>query len=200
MTVPLLTWRTAYWAAAGLILAGILHIVLVVAAPFTARNTAWQRLGSTLTSNAMRLLPPATPGNQMLPYMAPDVRYAVCRFDLSNGPVLVRSRFLDAAWSLALYTPLGDNFFAMTSADLQKPEIELLLSPPQERGLLELTQDLFARSPRASRDVRDVALSVTAPGTEGLAVLRAPSMGTAFDQETETALSKAVCLPQKRKS
>jgi uncharacterized membrane protein len=190
--------RTVYWGLAALILAAIVHILFVFSMPLFARDTAWRRLGSALPANSMRLLAPVTPESQILPYMAPDVRYAICRFDLAAGPLLVKSRMLDGPWSVTLYTPQGENYFAMTSADLPKSDLELTVNPPVQRSLIETVQAMFARPQRTARELREVVLAVTAPAREGLAVIRAPLMGLAFERETEAALQAASCANQRR--
>ena len=73
-------------------------------------------------------LPPATPGRQVMPMMAPDVRYAFCRFDLANGPVRLNARVADELWLIALYTPEGENFYSVAGADMKRAEIDLVIA------------------------------------------------------------------------
>ena len=188
------TTRTLYWAIAGLMLGGIVHIVAVLGIPEFAAGTAWKRLRTQTPANAFKLLAAASPELQPIPFMAPDVRYAVCRFDLSSSaPVFVRGKLLDASWSVGLYTPAGDNFYAMTSADLQRGDFDLLVTPPPERSMLQIAQSLFGRITREVRDLKDGPTVVLAPVREGLVVVRAPLMGRAFAREAELALAQSVC-------
>ena len=125
--------------------------------------------------------------------MAPDVRYAVCRFDLSSGaPLTIRGKLLDASWSIGLYTPGGDNFYAMTAADLQRGEFDILINPPPERSLMQMLQLLLSRQ-REVRDAKDGTTHVVAPEREGLAIVRAPLMGRSFQREAEQALGLTSC-------
>lgn len=189
----LVSGRTLYWAFAGLVLGGILHIGAVLLAPSLMSATAWTRLKAVTEANTAALLPPADPARQPIPFMAPDVRYAVCRFDLSSGaPLTVRGKLLDASWSIGLYTPSGDNFYAMTAADLQRGEFDILINPPPERSLMQILQGLLSRQ-REVRDAKDGTTLVLAPEREGLAVVRAPLMGRAFQREAEQALGLTSC-------
>ncbi|HBH41892.1 MAG TPA: hypothetical protein DDW26_08300 [Rhizobiales bacterium] len=74
-----------------LVLAGLIHIVAVLTLPMLAPKNANARLAALGPVNTMIELPAAAPGRQVMPMMAPDVRYAVCRFDLANGPIRLLS-------------------------------------------------------------------------------------------------------------
>ena len=73
-------------------------------------------------------LPAADPGKQAMPMMAPDVRYAFCRFDLSTVRCELSATVADDLWLIGLYTAEGDNFYAVTGADLKKANIELVIA------------------------------------------------------------------------
>ena len=60
--------------------------------------------------------------------MAPDVRYAFCRFDLANGPVRLNARIADELWLIALYTPDGENFYSVAGADMKRADIDLIIA------------------------------------------------------------------------
>jgi uncharacterized membrane protein len=189
----LISGRTLYWAFAGLVLGGILHIAAVLLAPSFVTASAWTRLKAVTRVNTAALLAPAEPSRQPIPFMAPDVRYAVCRFDLSSGaPLTVRGKLLDASWSIGLYTPAGDNFYAMTAADLQRGEFDIVINPPPERSLMQILQALLSR-PREVRDAKDGTTLVIAPEREGLAIVRAPLLGRSFQREAEQALGLTSC-------
>jgi uncharacterized membrane protein len=198
MRRPLITWRTAYWATAGLVLGVILHISVVLAVPEISPDTAWRRLSGMLPTNKMSIAPPARPEGQLLPFMAPDMRYAICKFDLGSGALGIKARMLDATWTLTLYTAQGENFFTVTSTQLQRPDLDLTVLAPPERSLLDSVQAVFVRASRETRGTRESGLQVTAPAREGLAVLRAPLLGTAFQAETNAALAVASCTALRR--
>src|SRR5262245_65635340 len=102
----------------GLVLAGLIHIVAVLTLPLLAPKNAHARLAALGPANRMIELPAAAPGRQVIPMMAPDVRYAFCRFDLTNGPVRLKAGIPDDLWLIALYTPEGDNFYSVAGAEM----------------------------------------------------------------------------------
>lgn len=190
--------KTLYWAAVGVLLGVILHISYVLAAPHLSTVTAWRQLSPLLPINEMKVLPPVRPGAQPLPFMTPDVRYAICRFDLAAGALQVKARVLDSTWSVIFFTAQGENFSTFTSSDLQKSELEMTVAATTEQSLLQSVQTFLTRTQKEARGPRDPGIVVTSPAREGLAVLRAPLMGVAFHKEVEAVLGAATCGLQKK--
>src|SRR5262249_11001088 len=94
-----------------LVLAGLIQIIAVLTLPMLAPKNAHARLAALGPANTMIELPAAAPGRQVMPMMAPDVRYAFCRFDLANGPVRLKAAVPDDLWLIDLYTPEGGMLF-----------------------------------------------------------------------------------------
>ena len=180
--------KTIKWqiAAVALVCGGIVHIAATLLVPHLATGNALQRLFADLPVNRMRVLPATSPQSQPLPFMSPDARYAVCRFDVGGGPIAVSALLADKGWSLALYTPDGDNFYAVPAQDARRAEVSFVLVPLVERptlGLLHLG--------RAAADAG--ASDIAVPQREGLVVVRAALRGEAYAREVEAQLARASC-------
>ena len=67
-----------------------------------------------------------------MPMMAPDVHYAFCRFDLTNGPIRLSATIADDLWLIGLYTAEGDNFYAVAGADLKKRDVQFVIVAPDQ--------------------------------------------------------------------
>ena len=185
------TWlRRMRWQAllVSLVAAGVVHIIATLIVPKLATGSAWRRIGESLPPNRMMVLPPATPDKQILPFIGPDVRLAVCRYDVSNGPVNISVLLPDKGWTLGLYTPAGDNFYAIPAQDFRRTEARFVLTPPAERflGLFE-----WGRQPDTT------AGNIAVPTAQGLVMVRAPMRGRAYTSEIEAVLARAQCVPQR---
>ena len=101
--------------------------------PGLAPKNAWARLVPLGPANTMIQIPPLAPGNEVMPMMAPDVRYAFCRFDLANGPVRLKGSVANDLWLIALYTPEGENFYTVAGADMKSAQLDLIIAPPIRR-------------------------------------------------------------------
>lgn len=169
----------------GLTLAGIIHICATFAMPSLVASGAFRQFAATLPANRLDLLPPITPSSQPLPFMAPDARYAVCRYDTSIGPVTATITLPDAGWVLALYTMQGENFYHVTGQAGKRTTLTLLLAPQAEQaaagGQIEAQTAAQAGAP------------VTVAARQGLLLVRAPERGLAFRQEAEAELRKSRC-------
>jgi uncharacterized membrane protein len=174
------------YIALGLVLAGLIHVVAVLTLPMLAPRDAQARLAALGPANTMIQLPAAAPGRQVMPMMAPDVRYAVCRYDLTNGPVRLRARIADGLWLIAFYTPLGENYYAVVGADMKQPEVDLIIATA-DQTVAEVGVD----APEAFDNV----VVVSSPVVEGIALIRAPLAGPSRSAEAERALKTTYCGP-----
>lgn len=178
------TAETARRAAIAVTLAGILHICITFAMPAFTGSNAFKKFAGTLPSNRLDVLPPIGPSNQPLPFMAPDSRYAVCRYDTTGGSVAVNVALPDAGWMLALYSLEGDNFYYVVGQSGRRISLSLLLVPPSEQ-LVGTPAEALATGPAGA--------PVTVATRQGLLFVRAPERGLAYRQEIEAELKKARC-------
>lgn len=163
----------------------ILHVIATFAASGVALSSAHDRLAPALQPNTMVVLPPVTPDTQPLPFLAPDARLAVCKFDTSRAKVAITAALAAPGWTLTLYDPAGVAFYTAAAQPGRRTEISLLLVPDDDRFL--------GLSPEAQglRTQRKTELNVQA--RTGLAVLRAPDAGLAHRARDEAVLKRAVC-------
>jgi uncharacterized membrane protein len=177
-------WRTV---AAGALLGGVIHICATFAAPVFGSGHAFQQLRATLPLNKMVVLPPSTPSGQILPYLPPDMLYAMCRYELTGGPIALTAAVAGPGWSLSLHTPQGDNFYVLPGNLLRGGEVSFLL-------VAGSATDAASQLRRASPTDTQVA----SPTAEGLIVVRAPIIGLAWLAQTDAILRKSSCTQVKR--
>jgi uncharacterized membrane protein len=143
-------------------------------------------LAPALPVNKMQVLHNIEPGSEPLPFLSPHARYAMCRFDATNGPVSVAATLPpDPGWMLAVITPQGDNIYAAASVPGRETPITLVLVP-SEKHFLGVT-------PEARGIARDVQPPVAIAATRGIVVVRGPDKGLAYRSEVERNLRQAAC-------
>jgi uncharacterized membrane protein len=179
------------YIALGLVLAGLIHVVAVLTLPLLAPKDAEARLAALGPTNTMIQLPPAVPGRQVMPLMAPDVRYAICHFDLSNGPVRLKARLADNYWLIGIYTPLGENFYAVASSDLKRRDVDLVIATADQT-----VEEAGVDAPASYEDL----VVVNSPVVEGIAVIRAPLVGPSHSERAEQDLKATSCSPYRKSS
>ncbi|MCZ7595245.1 MAG: hypothetical protein M5U16_10265 [Hyphomicrobium sp.] len=166
--------------------AGILHICATLAAPHLTAASAYSRLAPGLPVNRMQVLNVAAPGAEPLPFMSPDARYAMCRFDTSGGPVTVSSTLPpDQGWTLTVVTPQGDNIYATASVPSRPTPVSLVLVPSEEAFL--------GVTPESRGIARDVQPPTAVSATKGIVVVRGPDKGFSYQRQVEAVLKDAHC-------
>ncbi|MET0157215.1 MAG: DUF1254 domain-containing protein, partial [Methyloceanibacter sp.] len=151
-----------------LVLAGLIHIAAVLALPGLAPKNAWARLVPLGPANTMIQIPPLAPGNEVMPMMAPDVRYAFCRFDLAQGPVRLKGSVPSDLWMIAFYAPEGDNFYTVPGSDVRSAQLDLVIA---------LADQPVAEAGVDAPEDADELFVVKSPAREGVAIIRAPLSG-----------------------
>jgi uncharacterized membrane protein len=177
------------YIALGLVLAGLIHIVAVLALPMLAPKNGYTRLAALGAANTMIQLPPAVPGQHVLPMMAPDVRYAFCRYDLTGGPVRLTAPVADELLLIALYSQEGENFYSVVGADVKRSEVQLIITTGDQT-----VEEAGVDAPETSDNV----IVVNAPESEGIALLRLPLAGPSRASFAERALQATSCGPYGR--
>ena len=168
-------FKNANWQLiiAAPVAAGILHICATFAAPYLTGASAYSRLAPALPINKMQVLHPITPGKEPIPFLSPDARYAMCRFDTTKGPVDVKATLPpDAGWTVTVHSPQGDNLYAAASTPGRVTPILLVLVPSNDRFL--------GVTPEARGISRGTQPPLTVSATQGIVVVRGPDNGFAY--------------------
>lgn len=167
-----------------LLLAGIIHVIAVFSLPHLVTRKAWDLLTAIGPTNSIHVLPAASPVHQSLPFMAPNVRYAICRYDLGAGPVRLKTKVYDELSMIAFYTTNGANFYTISGADIKRDTIEVFISTQAEP---------IVETDPGAQDDSDNAVVVTVPHERGVVVIRTPLAGYSQASHAEKALSEATC-------
>ena len=176
-------WRMV---AAAVLLGGIVHICATFASSLSATGQAYRLLAERLLPNSMVVLPLQAPARQILPFLPPDMLYAMCRYDLSGGSVAVSASVLDAGWALSLHTPDGRNLYVLPGQPRRRTDVSFVIVPSGPDA------------PPPPRRDGAADTQIASPTIEGVVILRAPIRGLAWMAETEAALQTAACTPIKQ--
>jgi len=178
--------RLALWLVGALLLGGIVHLATVLLLPRMTTQDAYARVSAIAPVNAVIPMPPPTPEKAVMPFMDPAFAVAVCRYDLSRGPLKFSVPISQSYTSVSFYTSSDVAYYAINDRAAGRRVIELDLMTAAQRAELPEDQDITA----ADR------LIVTSPTVTGLIVIRAlvPESGTATS--ARSVLAAARCRPQ----
>jgi uncharacterized membrane protein len=176
--------RLALWLLGGILLGGIVHLATVLALPQLATQDAYSRLTPVAPVNAVAVLPTTTPDQSVLPFLDPAFAMAVCRYDLTNGPLKFSVPVSPAYTSVSFYTRNDIAYYAINDRAAGRRVIELELMTSAQRGELPGDEEVTA----ADR------LIVESPTLTGLIVIKALAVEPGLMPAAQTALAAAKCV------
>lgn len=178
--------RIVFTILAGVLLGGVVHLVSVLALPRIASEDAYSRLTPITKLNAVTQLPVADPSDTLMPYLDPALAVAVCRYDLSTGPIKLSVPVSQAYTSVSFYTRSDLAYYAINDRSAGKKVIELDLMTEAQHEALPEDEDVTA----ADR------LIIDSPSTTGLIVLKALAPEPGLMAQAQASLAASSCKVQ----
>lgn len=178
--------RLLFTIIAGVLLGGIVHLVAVLALPRIATQDAYSRLTPLTKLNAVTALPPAEPGATPMPFMDPAFAVAVCRYDLTEGPIKLTVPVSQAYTSVSFYTRNEVAYYAINDRSAGRRVIELDLMTEAQHAELPEEEDVTS----ADR------LIIDSPTTTGLIVMKALAAEPGLMIQAQASLAASSCRTQ----
>jgi len=170
----------------GIVMGGIVHLVSVLSLPRIASLDAYSRLEPLTPVNTVTALPAASPGNTRIPLMDPAFAVAVCRYDLSHGPIKLAVPVSQAYTSVSFYTRSNIAYYAINDRSAGRKVIELDL----------MTEAQHAEVPEDEEVTAADRLIIDSPSLRGLIVLKALAAEPGLMPQAQASLAAATCKVQ----
>jgi uncharacterized membrane protein len=178
--------RLLFAIVGGVVLGGIVHLVSVLALPRIATQDAYSRIEPISKVNAVTPLPPTEPANSLLPFMDPAFAMAVCRYDLSTGPIKLTVPVSQSYTSVSFYSRSDVAYYAINDRSAGRRVIELDLMTEAQHAELPEDEDVTA----ADR------LIIDSPTSTGLIVMKALAAEPGLMQQAQSSLAASNCRVQ----
>jgi uncharacterized membrane protein len=178
--------RLLFAIVGGVLLGGVVHLVSVLALPRIATQDAYSRLTPLTKLNAVTALPLASPNSAPMPFMDPAFAIAICRYDLSTGPIKLAVPVSQAYTSVSFYTRSDVAYYAINDRSAGRRVIELDLMTEAQHAELPEDEDVTA----ADR------LIIDSPTATGLIVLKALAPEPGLMVQAQTTLAASSCKVQ----
>jgi uncharacterized membrane protein len=147
----------------GALLGGIVHLATIIVLPRTATQDAYSRLTPKAPVDTVAAVATPTPEAAPMPFMDPAFASAVCRYDLSDGPLKLSVPVSSAYTSVSFYTHYDIAYYAINDRAAGRRVIELTLMTVAQHDKIPENEEITA----ADR------LIVESPTLTGLIVIRA---------------------------
>jgi uncharacterized membrane protein len=175
--------RGLLWVLGAILLGGIVHLSTVLAMPQAATQDAYSRLVPLTKVNAVVPLPAPAAETSIMPFMDPAFSAAVCRYDLSGGPIKLNVPLSQAYTSVTFYTRNSVAYYAIDDRAAGRRTIDLDLMTAEQHAQVPEEEDVTA----ADR------LIIESPTATGLIVLRALAPEPGLMSMARRALAGAQC-------
>jgi uncharacterized membrane protein len=171
-------------ALGGALLGGVVHLATILILPRTATQDAYSRLAPTAPVNTVVPLPSPTPEQAPMPFMDPAFASAVCRYDLSQGPMKFTVPVSLAYTSVSFYTRYDVAYYAINDRAAGRRVIELNLMTVEQHNQIPEDEEITA----ADR------LIVESPTLTGLIAIRALAPQPGLMAMAQSAIAAAKCV------
>jgi uncharacterized membrane protein len=170
----------------GALLGGIVHLATVIILPRTATQDAYARLSPIAPVNSVVTLPVPSPDKAVMPFMDPAFASAVCRYDLSKGPLKLTVPVSPAYTSVSFYTRYDVAYYAINDRAAGRRVIELDLMTSAQHDQVPEDEEVTA----ADR------LIVESPTVTGLIAIRAMAPEPGLMRAAQSAIAASQCVQQ----
>ncbi len=175
--------RLPLWILGALLLGGIVHLSTVLAMPQAATQDAYSRLAQFTPVNAVVPLDAPSATNATMPFMDPAFAVAICRYDLSAGPLKLNAPLSQAYTSVTFYTRNSVAYYAINDRAAGRRAIEHD----------HMTEEQQAQVPEEENVTAADRLIIESPTHRGLIVLRALAPEPNLMVMARRALAGAQC-------
>ena len=170
----------------GALLGGVVHLATVIILPRTATQDAYARLTPIAPVNTVVALPIPSPEKAVMPFMDPAFASAICRYDLSEGPLKVTVPVSPAYTSISFYTRYDVAYYAINDRAAGRRVIELDLMTAAQHEQVPEDEEITA----ADR------LIVESPTPTGLIAIRAMAPEPGLLPAAHSAVAASRCMRQ----
>jgi uncharacterized membrane protein len=158
----------------------------VIILPRTATQDAYARLSPIAPVNSVVTLPVPSPDKAVMPFMDPAFASAVCRYDLSKGPLKLTVPVSPAYTSVSFYTRYDVAYYAINDRAAGRRVIELDLMTSAQHDQVPEDEEVTA----ADR------LIVESPTVTGLIAIRAMAPEPGLMRAAQSAIAASQCVQQ----
>lgn len=132
-------WRVFYLLSLGLILAGLVHISIVLLIPKLGTRDAWAFLSNRTDLFAFTRLKPEESGSAITE-VDPFFTYGVCRFELSEAPLKMEGPLTTTFWSASVFDENGSVIYSLNNRTAIDNKLDLLIVNPLQTLELQEAQ------------------------------------------------------------
>jgi uncharacterized membrane protein len=167
------------------LLAGAIHIVVILLVPYLAQADGWSRLAEHAGANKFAELPATGAAEGGVAGLDPLFVNGACRLNLANAPAGITVDARDRFWSVALYDPQGTIVFSLNDRTAVQGRLDMIVVNPAQNAQLRA-------APSAEIEL---TIAAESPSNDLIAILRLFAPTQAAQEDAREILARSECLP-----
>jgi uncharacterized membrane protein len=167
------------------LLAGAIHIIVILLVPYLAKADGWSRLAAYAGENKFAELPTAGPDEGGVAGLDPLFVNGACRLHLDDAPAGITVDARERFWSVALYDPRGTIVFSLNDRTAVQGRLDMIVVDPAQNARLQ----------EASTVEIELTIVAESPSDDLIAILRLFAPTTAAQEDARRILAQSECLP-----
>lgn len=175
--------RLFYLAICGLILAGIVHIIVILLIPSLGSRDAAKQIASKLTDEKFYFI---DDGKSLgISNTDPFLKLSVCKFDLTNSAIEIIGPSNKNFWSASVFDESGRVIYSMNDRTAIKNQLRMVIVNPIQMADIRQTQPEEVES----------SILVESQSMRGFVLLRALVPDASWNSQSLEFLRNAECIP-----
>lgn len=175
--------RLIYLSICSLLVAGIVHIIIILLIPSLGSKDAAKQIDSKL--NTMRFYPIGDGSEFGISNNDPFLKLAVCKFDLTNTAVQINGQQTKTFWSASVFDERGRVIYSMNDRTAIKNQLRIIIVNPIQMADIRQTQP----------EEIETSILVESQNMKGFVLLRAFVPDASWNSLTDSFLGAAECTP-----
>ncbi len=124
--------KLLYSVIAGIVLAGIVHITIILLIPQFGTKDAWAVIARSMDPWRFSGLSENQPALAQLSDLDPQFKVGACRFDLADGGLRIRTSGNARYWSASVFDRGGTNVYNLNNRTAIQGRLELVIVNPEQ--------------------------------------------------------------------
>lgn len=174
--------RLLYLAVCGLILAGIIHIIIILLIPSLGSKDAAKQIASTFSNDKFHYI---NDGKRVgITNSDPFLKLSVCKFDLTKSAIEIRGPKTKNFWSASVFDERGRVIYSMNDRTAIKNQLRMVIVNPIQMADIRQTQPEEVES----------SILVESQNLRGFVLLRALVPDASWNSQSVDFLRNSECI------
>ncbi len=173
--------RFIYLGVCGILLAGIIHITIILLIPLLGERDAAKQIAKTLTTEKFHFI---GDGSKVgISNIDPYMKLSICRFDLEKNAIEIKGPQIPTFWSASVFNERGRVIYSLNDRTAIKNQLQMVIVNPIQMADIRQSQP----------EEIETSILVESQSSKGFVLLRALISDESWQPQVLNFLEEAHC-------